>query len=353
MAENFDQLLGEYDTKVKQLNQINTEVARLLESMHTILLRDQETASKLEAMMKKYTVVDSEVIDFNIGGTLFSILKSDLTKKIVKPFTNGHEFYGPNLFQGLLSGLVDVKYDRNKAIFINRDPKYFSHILNYLRMANTGETFIYPSNDEDLNGLLKEAEYYRIDGLKLQDSFSHFGDSLILNRKLSQELIRLCGFSADDKWILMYRGSLHGFGAKDFHAKCDNVDKTLTLIKTTQSFIFGGWTKVAWDSLSYWKLDEDAFIFSLVNKFHKPIRIDHDNTSGSYSICCGASHGPVFGGGSDIRVEDNANANSKSYSNFGSSFKHPQYVYGSVEAKTFLAGTYNFQITEIEIYRKL
>jgi hypothetical protein len=39
-----------------------------------------------------------------------------------------------------------------------------------------------------------------------------------------------------------------------------------------------------------------------------------------------------------------------SYSRLGNAYNHPQYAYGTKEAKSFLAGSYQFQLDEIEIY---
>ena len=36
----------------------------------------------------------------------------------------------------------------------------------------------------------------------------------------------------------------------------------------------------------------------------------------------------------------------------GGTYKHPQYAQGTNEAETFLAGSFNFQLDEIEVYRK-
>jgi hypothetical protein len=41
-----------------------------------------------------------------------------------------------------------------------------------------------------------------------------------------------------------------------------------------------------------------------------------------------------------------------SYSYLCSSYKHPQYEYGTNEAETFLAGSFNFHLDEIEVYHK-
>jgi hypothetical protein len=42
----------------------------------------------------------------------------------------------------------------------------------------------------------------------------------------------------------------------------------------------------------------------------------------------------------------------KSCSYLGYSYKHPQYAFGTDEAKPFLAGSFNFQLEEIEVYQK-
>ena len=266
--------------------------------------------------------------------------------------TNGKEFYEPNLLQLLVSGLCEPRLDKNKAIFIDRDPKYFGYLLNYLRsIDNKNQIFIPPKTSEDIEGLLREAQYYRINGIT--ESFHIFDGSLILDSQKSLNLIHLCEFSGNDKFHLVYRGSLHGFGAHEFHSKCDGVRNTLTLIKTTQSFIFGGYTARSWESNGHSKLDENAFIFSLVNKDNQPIKMKFDPESGSYSIQCFSTFGPTFGAGYDVHIADDSNKNMTSFSSLGNSYKHPLYESNSNEAKSFLAGSHNFQVIEIEIYAKI
>ena len=36
----------------------------------------------------------------------------------------------------------------------------------------------------------------------------------------------------------------------------------------------------------------------------------------------------------------------------GYTYNHPQYAYGTNEAQSFLAGSYDFQLSEIEVYQK-
>ena len=73
------------------------------------------------------------------------------------------------------------------------------------------------------------------------------------------------------KAILIFKGTKDGFGPDKFHQLCDKKGATLTLVQSDDNQIFGGFTKVPWDSSniwgeSPWGADPDAFIFSATNK---------------------------------------------------------------------------------------
>jgi hypothetical protein len=53
---------------------------------------------------------------------------------------------------------------------------------------------------------------------------------------------------AGKRFTLLWRGSRKGFGAGDFHSRCDGHPPTLTLIQDTKGNIFGGFTPVEWVS---------------------------------------------------------------------------------------------------------
>ena len=227
---------NDFQSKVAQSNKLNTDMMALLSRMDTLLTTERDSIFKIESMMIKYPVVTADIVKFNVGGTTFATYLTTITKKILK--NNGTGYYEPNLLEGLVSGLIEVKYDDNKAIFIDRNPQYFHYILDYLRMAGSNETFKYPANAFDLHGLLNEADFYNLVGLK--EKFVGFSDSAILKANQSADLIKLGSFSANDYWKLIYRASVDGFGSRDFHNKVDGIPKTLTIIKTTNNFTFGG-----------------------------------------------------------------------------------------------------------------
>ena len=177
-------------------------------------------------------------------------------------------------------------------------------------------------------------------------------DSIIMNADQQVQLVNLCEFPKDQKWELKYRASRDGFKATDFHAKCDGVPNTLTVIKSTNGNIFGGFTEKPWTSDICVVSDPKAYIFSLVNQENKPFKSVCSNRG---AIRCYSSGGPIFGDDDsvkDIWITSESNSNKDSSSNFGLRFEHPDYVKGTKRANTILAGSNYFQTLEIEVFTK-
>jgi hypothetical protein len=79
---------------------------------------------------------------------------------------------------------------------------------------------------------------------------------------------------------LLYRGSRDGFRGVDFHAKCDDKGATVTIVKSTEGCIFGGYSDQSWVGGGYykyssrappWLADIDSFLTSS-NHFWVPER---------------------------------------------------------------------------------
>ena len=184
--------------------------------------------------------------------------------------------------------------------------------------------------------------------------------SQILTGKQPLELIKLCEFKPKDKFKFLYRASRDGFGTNDFHLKCDGKANTLTIFKASESsFIFGGFTTASWDSSSGSKTDPNAFLFSLTNKENQPCKMKIDKNRQQYAIDCRSSCFPSFGyynhpsHGHDLWIVSNIYKEAPSGSHIGNVYKHPKYNAGTNEANTFLAGSHEFQLSEIEVYQKV
>ena len=95
--------------------------------------------------------------------------------------------------------------------------------------------------------------------------------------------------------------SENGAFSKNFHEFCDNKGPSLSIIKTKNNNIFGGFTPLNWNSNNTAIKDEknSTFLFSL-NLMKKFDIINIKN----YSIYYFPNNAPYFGA-SDIRLEKN------------------------------------------------
>jgi hypothetical protein len=265
------------------------------------------------------------------------------------------------------------------------NPEHFGSLhLNDLRsnIRSRNQVLAFPTikieNAENMQGIVENNEVIEeeeevilcyqnsIKRKRIDDEENLLQSQILTSEQLSSELIRLCGFSPNDRFTLLYRGTRDGFGSRDFHSKCDNHSNTLTLCRTSQkkrrecessklkapefAYIFGGFTTVKWESTDEWKhvSDPNAFVFSLTNKDNKPCKLSVNPKKHQYAVCCHSGIGPRFG--DDIFIADDSNLIMSS-SKLGETYKRPEHVRNKNEAFSFLAGTEEFCLSEIEVYK--
>ena len=177
-------------------------------------------------------------------------------------------------------------------------------------------------------------------------------DSKIVDFSQSIDLIKLCEFDTKTEFKLLYRASRDGFSSNAFHSKCNNISKTLIIIKVKDKpHIFGGYTEATWEGYGTFKQDPNAFIFSLVNDDNGPIKMTILNQYIHTAIEGNPFWSAIFGGGADFAIYTDSDTNTESYSNLGTTYQHPNYQQGSNEVKHFLAGSFKFSTSEIEVYQ--
>ncbi len=113
------------------------------------------------------------------------------------------------------------------------------------------------------------------------------------------------------------------------------------------SYIFGGFTSIKWNREEGYNSDPNAFLFSLTNKDNQSFKMRQIETEDFYSIHCDPANGPIFGG-NDLHIGDSANTTAGCYSKLGCSYEHPQPDQGD----SYLAGSDEFQLSEIEVFKK-
>ena len=135
---------------------------------------------------------------------------------------------------------------------------------------------------------------------------------------------------------LLFRASENKYKASNFHSKCDGYNNTLTLVKTKNGKIFGGFTDAQWDQSSNYKSGSNGFIFSLDNNEI------YYNQNSNYNIYGVSGYGPYFGSG-DFYISDNCRTNNSNES-MGNSYENNGKKYP-------LTGYSNFLVEDYEVYQ--
>ena len=90
------------------------------------------------------------------------------------------------------------------------------------------------------------------------------------------------------KLCLLYKASINGFTSYDFHKYCDGKGPTVSIIKTGDNYVFGGFLNVSWSNYGGENKDDKSFLFNLnLNKTYK--------NNGGCACVFDKEKGPYFG----------------------------------------------------------
>ena len=204
----------------------------------------EETAKKHEEIhftsWKQKTEALASKMILDVGGTLFSTTRDTVLR--VK-----HSYFTCMLESG------NWKPQKDGTYFLDRDATCFGRILNYMRYGTL-----------DTVGLSVEQTKM------LQTDFDYFFPNQQWNGHFSLcsgHMNTLKGWLGDhfDASKLLWRGSRDGFTAETFHKRCDNQGSTLTVIKSANDWIFGGYNPSNWSSGNTHSNCPNAFLFTLTN----------------------------------------------------------------------------------------
>jgi hypothetical protein len=125
------------------------------------------------------------------------------------------------------------------------------------------------------------------------------------------------------------------------------------IIKTTDSYVFGGFTTKDWTELDGYMSDSNAFLFSLINPFYQPVKMNIKNLN--YAIYQGPDllHNNDYNfigfGQNDILLNDYSNTQISSTWQLNiSSYQLPSSLQNN--GSFSIAGETNFLTLEIEVY---
>ena len=139
---------------------------------------------------------------------------------------------------------------------------------------------------------------------------------------------------------LIYRASRDGWNSKDFHRKCYNKKRTVSLIQTDTNNVFGGYVTIPWKGRGGSKRDPTAFLILIrSSKNYKPDRFTYHKGTAMYDS---NTYMCIYGGGNDIKIFSNCNKYGGNYT-CQYSFNTPSNLYLNGDDRSFT-------VKEIEVF---
>jgi len=250
---------------------------------------------------------EKEPIILNIGGERFATSLATLRG------TTG------TLLEEMFREGSDTQCSPDGSCFIDRDPKAFGYVLQYLR---NGHMLVESGDDDFRKEVLDEAEYFQLpkgvqDYLRwsslLEGMDLSFAEFSFINKELNDMSLEMGG--------RLYQASKDGDSASTFHSRCDSKGATVVIVETTKGTVFGGFTDAAWSSSTGYSSSDLAFLFRL----RPSIKRYHKKNGNNNAIYRNSGYGPTFGNGHDLMIATNCDDYATSSTLGGYAYDLPGY----------------------------
>ena len=328
---------------IKLLEELSSKFNESLNGMKKMLEQINEKKQKLKTKIQD----------------IFTILKDALNNRENELLLNVDKEYDNLLFKDNLEKIpaqINLYLEKCKNIDELDNDIYklineCSEIESNVNIIKTNINNIYESKNKEIQFIPEE------NGInEFIDSIQNFGNFKIIktednnienfssmikdnsNNELISKWIEEEVNKKEIKFELIFKMSENGNQSEDFHKYCDNQGPTLTLIKTINNKIFGGFTPLNWKNKGFWirDLNNQTFVFSLdMKKKYKSI---NENSDG---IFCFDIYGPNFGGSyfwlkqNMKKGEAYSNKDNNLFFNHNSKTKGKDDEYESFEAEDF------------------
>jgi hypothetical protein len=145
-----------------------------------------------------------------------------------------------------------------------------------------------------------------------------------------------------DKWFLCFRASKDGFIPAAFHTLCNGLGPSVTIFRSTDGYIFGGYTSISWASNGAVS-DPNAFLFTLLNPFaFSPQKTTLLSPKGN--VLDDPNSLPVFGKNRDFDTKGNSVSTEAMMS------PGRNYEFSEVDPACLFGGSSQFRIAEVEVF---
>lgn len=107
----------------------------------------QKTLEIEQRTVRDVELATNSLIVLNVGGTRFETSRATLTN-------SPHD--SETFFEKLFVSRLQIPRDANGAVFLDRDPTYFRHVLNWLRSG------VVPRSLDDVDALIQECHFFQL-----------------------------------------------------------------------------------------------------------------------------------------------------------------------------------------------
>ncbi|CAF3348644.1 unnamed protein product [Rotaria sp. Silwood2] len=337
---SFEKLRTEINAKLSECNNYIGLAEKLCRQATQMTNNREDKLANLSNEEKEWEEIDVELATMSVTRKVKLDVGGDIYATSVEVLTREKDTF----FTALFSKQWELQCDPiDTSIFIDRDGKLFAHILAYMRTDQVPDDTM--KNELLRRSLIIEAEYFRLhDLLKI---LTIFPNGTLLEREQKMKLNEFYG-NRDQRWQLIYKASRDGFDTNAFHSRCDNKGPTMTIVRSNNNYLFGGYTSVDWTSSAGigYKNDTTAFLFTLTNPHNiPPTKYQIDPTKAATAVWYGSGCGPWFGE-YDLGLVANSNSNNSSYTQFPSS-----YIDTSGKGNNTFTGARNFITSDIEVFQ--
>uniref|UniRef100_A0A7S2MT83 TLDc domain-containing protein n=1 Tax=Helicotheca tamesis TaxID=374047 RepID=A0A7S2MT83_9STRA len=251
LADTWNQHNSAYKEKAEVLKE---ERQNITEELHKL------NQQKLEAAQKygDKNATDDDLVDINVGGKIISARRGTLTQ------------LKGTFLEALFSGRWEKKlqHDDLGRIFLDMNPVCFQSIVDFLivkQLSPQDSSLVEPHTDKEHQHILAHMLKY----FGLNKVISHPSHGLTSNIVTDQSHIETLyewlsedGFGGETQ--LLYRASRDGWEPSKFHDLCDNQGPTVTVIESSEGYIFGGFADTPWSSsVEGFRPSPKAFLFGL------------------------------------------------------------------------------------------
>ena len=167
-----------------------------------------------------------------------------------------------NYFSVLDYEVFDIDYENRENI--NKLCKHPDIIWEYIETKDISEESLNQFDDDiellnDLDAIhcYDNAIRVKISRCCLKNPSELLVNTQLVNQQYDAKLREWIGNNY--QWRLIYRASEHGYTGSSFHLYCDDKGPTLIVIKSSEGWIFGGYTTQSWNG-EWWGIYNDMLL---------------------------------------------------------------------------------------------